>query len=357
MSENSYTRRMELDYINAIACLLVILIHVLSYGIANADPLSWQARIIYFPWRLSGFVVPVFLFTGAIKMALFFKSTEITAKVYLRYMWERSRNIYFPYTVWVVIYYLCFYAAGYLEGSLSELIISIFWGNLSGQFYYIVIVMQFYLLMPLWMRAVRKIPFFAALCVSVFIMMVALRSANIFSQIGVRFSYFDRLFPSYILFWILGIYAGARYDQIVKYIKQIGTGMGAVFCLCIFAGILFSYIHYSMRISLLDLDYLKIITDIMSIVLIWTMCVRIKGNMVHVERWLSKIGKASYQVYLSHCLFLTVGTAVLEGYGFHLTEIILLRLTIGYAVPFLLYFGWRKGINGIRRCIIDRLGI
>ncbi len=159
MSENSYTRKMELDYINAIACLLVILIHVLSYGIANADPLSWQAGILYFPWRLAGFVVPVFLFTGAVKMALFFRDTEITAGVYLRYIWERIQHIYFPYAVWVVIYYLCLYAAGYLEGSLSELVSGIFWGNLSGQFYYIVIVMQFYLLMPLWMRIVRKIRF------------------------------------------------------------------------------------------------------------------------------------------------------------------------------------------------------
>lgn len=290
-------------------------------------------------------------------MALFFRDTEITAGVYLRYIWERIQHIYFPYAVWVVIYYLCLYAAGYLEGSLSELVSGIFWGNLSGQFYYIVIVMQFYLLMPLWMRIVRKIPFFAALCISVFIMMVALRSANIFSQFGIHFRYFDRLFPSYILFWILGIYAGARYDQIVKYIKQIGTGMGAVFCLCIFAGILFSYIHYSMRISLLDLDYLKIITDVMSIILIWTICVRIKGKAVHAERWLSGIGQASYQVYLSHCLFLTLGTAVLEGYCFDLTAITLLRFITGYTVPFLLYFGWRKGVNGIRRCMSGRSDI
>ena len=249
MAEKSYIRRVELDYINAVACLLVILIHVLSYGIANADPTSWQAAAVYFPWRLAGFVVPVFLFTGAVKMALFFGSTEITVGVYLRYIWERIRNIYFPYVVWVVIYYLCFYAMGYVEGSFSELI--------SG----------------------------------------------------------------------------------------------------IFAGILLFYIHYSMKISLLDLDDLKIITDIMSILLIWAVCVKISGKAVRVERLLSRIGKASYQVYLSHCLFLTLGTAVQEGYLFNLTEIVLLRFAIGYTVPFLLYFSWRKVTNGVRRWIINRSSI
>ena len=39
-------RRPELDYMNAAACLLVILIHVLSVGIVEADPASWQAAAV-----------------------------------------------------------------------------------------------------------------------------------------------------------------------------------------------------------------------------------------------------------------------------------------------------------------------
>ena len=34
-------RKPELDYMNAIACLLVILIHVLSVGIVEAEPSSF----------------------------------------------------------------------------------------------------------------------------------------------------------------------------------------------------------------------------------------------------------------------------------------------------------------------------
>ena len=160
MREENFTRRTELDYINAAACLCVILIHVLSYGIGGYGPQSWQAAVIYFPWRLAGFVVPAFLFTGAVKMALFFGDRKITAGVYLRYIWERIRHIYFPYVIWAAVYYLCFYAAGYVQGSFSELAAGIFRGSLSGQFYYVVIVMQFYLLMPLWMRLALRVPFF-----------------------------------------------------------------------------------------------------------------------------------------------------------------------------------------------------
>ena len=64
------TKKRELNDMNAIACLLVILIHVLSLGISSVTPTSWQAAVIYFPWRLAAFVVPMFLYTGAVKMAL-----------------------------------------------------------------------------------------------------------------------------------------------------------------------------------------------------------------------------------------------------------------------------------------------
>ena len=47
----------------------MILIHVLSVGIVAADPASWQAAAIYFPWRFAAFVVPAFLYTAAVKLA------------------------------------------------------------------------------------------------------------------------------------------------------------------------------------------------------------------------------------------------------------------------------------------------
>ena len=338
MEKRNFIRRTELDYINAIACLLVILIHVLSYGIGGTDdPQFLQAAVIYFPWRLAGFVVPVFLFTGAVKMALFFENAAITAGVYVRYIWERIRHIFLPYVVWVVIYYLCFYAIGYVQGTPYELIAGIFLGNLSGQFYYIVIVMQFYLLMPLWMRMIRKIPFFAAFFISLFVTMTALRTSNILSWAGIVFGYSDRLFLPYTVFWVLGMYAGADYNRISERMKRLGAGTGLILCLCVLTGALLSYINYSRRISLLDLECLKLVTDIMSIILIWAFCLRIRGRAAHAENILTKIAGASYQVYLSHCLFLTMGTAIMEGYLFGTKEILLMRLAAGYTVPFVLY--------------------
>ena len=95
----------ELAYVNAVSCLLVILIHVLSLGISMAEPTSWQLAVIYFPWRLSAFVVPAFLFSGGVKMSLAF-GDRFDGREYLRYLWGRVKKIYLPYLVWNIIYFV-----------------------------------------------------------------------------------------------------------------------------------------------------------------------------------------------------------------------------------------------------------
>lgn len=45
MEKRNFIRRTELDYINAIACLLVILIHVLSYGIGGGQMIRSFCRL------------------------------------------------------------------------------------------------------------------------------------------------------------------------------------------------------------------------------------------------------------------------------------------------------------------------
>ena len=131
--------------------------------------------------------------------------------------------------------------------------------------------------------------------------------------------------------------------------RKIRAGTGAVFCLCVLSGTLLAYGNYSRGILLIDQDFLKLVTDIMSILLIWAVCIRIREKNQRAGKLLAKINRASYQVYLSHCLFLTAVTDVLAGYAVSTSVILAVRATIGYTVPFLLYAGWEKVKSGIRR--------
>ena len=65
---------------------------------------------------------------------------------YWNYLLERCRTILLPYAVFFLVYYAAYWAAGLLQPSWNALIRGFVTGDLSGHFYYIMIVVQFYLL-------------------------------------------------------------------------------------------------------------------------------------------------------------------------------------------------------------------
>lgn len=215
-------QRRELNYMNAMACLLVILIHVLSIGVSSLTPSSWQAAVVYFPWRLASFAVPMFLYTGAVKMAQSFEGAYITPKLYGRYILRRIKKIYIPYVIWNVIYFICLLRIGYVRGAAEEFFSYLLIGNLSSPFYYIVLVMQFYFLMPLWIWMLRRVPAYLALAVGLLVTFCMQRCPQILTLVGVTFSYSDRVFLTYLIFWIIGLYVGKHYDQVVLALKRGG---------------------------------------------------------------------------------------------------------------------------------------
>lgn len=332
----------ELAYVNAVSCLLVILIHVLSLGISMAEPTSWQLAVIYFPWRLSAFVVPAFLFSGGVKMSLAF-GDRFDGREYVRYLWGRVKKIYLPYLVWNIIYYVCFMGIGYVRGELSELLRYILVGNLTSPFYYIIIVMQFYLLQPLWFWLVKRIPWYIGGICAVLITFLSLQGNSILNLFGVSFGYWDRVFTSYLIFWVLGLYVGRRYTAFTRSLCKAGGGMVlAAGTVLVFT--LMAYVQYSRKVYFFDLGPSKIFTDCLSIlILLWVSRKLVEGTS-KLKGILRYIHGASFFVYLCHCLFLTLGTHYLQVYGVNnLTILLICRFVICYTLPFLTYELWRRG--------------
>ena len=65
-------KKTELSFLNVFFCALVILIHVLSAPVTQLEKQSVQYALVFFPWRLSAFVVQGFIFLAGLKMALGF---------------------------------------------------------------------------------------------------------------------------------------------------------------------------------------------------------------------------------------------------------------------------------------------
>ena len=333
----------ELDYFNAIACLLVILIHVLSVGITSLEKNSLQMAIVYLPWKLAAYVVPGFLFTGALKMALGFAGREnrLTPAGYAKYMWRRILKIYLPYVLWVGIYYLYFLRIGWVKPGIGVFLRYVFVGDLSSPFYYVVTVMQFYLLMPLWKWMTEKIPFWAAILTAAMVTHGMLYCEGILSQIGIAFPWRDRVFPSYLIFWVLGLYAGKYYDTVRETLKR---HTGAVLSLLIPIALygFGSLWQHAKGIWLFDGNVIKLFSDCMTICVMLALCILLAdGTCAVVKKPLGFIYRASFAVYLSHCLFLQIITSAIGALG--VTDIgvqLVLRAAMCYTAPFILWYVW-----------------
>lgn len=334
---NKYSR--ELNYFNAFACLGVILIHVLSIGITGLDKSSFQLAIIYIPWKIAAYVVPAFLFSGAVKMALSFDKSES----YFKYIFKRFLKIYVPYCLWVVIYYLYFLRLGWVEKSFSALLKYILIGDLSAQFYYVIIVMQFYVLAPLWKIIVNKIPPYISLTCAGLITVFMYRFEPFLAQFNIQFQYKSRLFLSYIIFWVLGLYVGKYYDKIKEALikSKACVLFSSVFVL---AYGLLMYWQHSTGKYVYDGDPLKLFTDILTIIIMLTICILIENyGKSFLKGVLTFIHKASFSVFLSHCLVLQIVTNELSGRGIKDFGILLFaRILACYTIPFILWFIWDK---------------
>jgi len=325
----------ELNYLNAICCLLVILLHVLSIGITNADPGSFKMLFIYMPWRIAAFAVPAFIFSSAVKVSYNLEQTG--RENYFSYIWKRIKKIYIPYVIWCLVYYSVFYKINYVRGDIGELLTYLLDGTLSAQFYYIIVIMQFYLLRPLWSFALRKVPWYISVSCAALLNVIMIQAPGFLSALNINFAYTDRIFPSYILFWVIGLYVGKYYVSFRE--SLIKNRRSLVFAaLVILFLVTMQYLQFYSGKYFFDFSYVKLFMDCVSIILLFALCLCLNKAPQVFKKLLGRIHKASFSVYLSHCLFLVLITSYLQNHGVESLKIlIVLRFAVCFTAPFALY--------------------
>ncbi len=336
----------ELNYFNAFACLGVILVHVLSLGITSLNRESLQLFLIFLPWKIAAYVVPAFLFSGAVKMALSFESEK--RENYLKYIAKRFLKIYLPYCLWVLVYYIYFLKLGWVEKGVMPLLRYILVGDLSAQFYYVVIVMQFYILMPLWKLFIKHVPFFVGIPFAGLITVFMLKFDPLMWQLGISFPYRSIMFVTYLVFWVIGLYVGKHYENVKKVLNNSGASavLSAISVILITVA---QHWQYSKSIYVFDGDILKFFTDILTVFLMMYICIKIENSgFEKIKKLLSFIHKSSFSVYLSHCLVLQIVTNYLVGKGVADIGILLaIRAVACYTLPFVLWYIWNLAKNKV----------
>ncbi len=323
----------EISIYEFFLCMFVILIHLLSEGATGFPKWSVLSIIFFSVTKLTSFAVPAFIFTSALK--LFYKYGDDLDFKYPTFLWGRLKNIYLPYVIWVIIYYIIYvFVFRFFDFDIMALGKYLLDGEISAQFYFIILIIQFYLLMPVWILLLRIKPIAATAIITV----LSLAATVACRMVITDETYEVKFFVSYIVFWILGMYAGIYYEAFLDFLNKYKRSITIVWLILAVLHCVLSYMEYG---GLYKYTLSPLVVVFFCLFSIFGFYIYIKGLTETLEnkgkQFLISISQASYDIYLLHCLIITTVYEVLN--GFNISDF-LLRFGINAVITYTLSIVW-----------------
>ncbi|CAG7631097.1 acyltransferase [Paenibacillus allorhizosphaerae] len=152
-AKKSKPKLMELDIVRAIAILAVVAIHATSEATVQL-PFGSGPQLMYLTInKLCNFAVPMFIMVSG--LVLFYRYDGDWSRRQAGYFYmKRIRQVLFPYVFWSFFYYLYdqwMFDRSRLHLDWGEFAELLPWADASYHLYFMVIIVQFYLLFPLLM--------------------------------------------------------------------------------------------------------------------------------------------------------------------------------------------------------------
>ena len=313
----------KLLFLNGIAIVAVVLSHSILLA-ANA-PIFWEDLIRdHFPpgyqamtpflnglfetiFFIDSFCVPVFVFTSGFFVSYSVRNQSRAAlfNIYLK----RIGVMLIPYVLWslVVIGFNTFFDNG--NGFFKDLP-TILYGGATDAYYYIFVIIQLYLLAPFIAGWVIKKPglmilvgFGLKIGFEIFLMVnQAIHITTYYVLI--------RLFPSLLLYFILGIVFGSNIKRVEKFTIQyrwVNFGL-------IFLSILGSFLERYTYWTVLSIDKgwypMPISTIVYSFAFI-CFAMGFPNENLSKSRGLNSLGKSVYAIFLIHPIAILVTSKII----------------------------------------------
>lgn len=312
----SHQRIHAIEYIRGISMLGVIGIHTGAYSLANpfVNIHLFAALEIF-----TRFSVPIFFFVSAFGL---FRNQDLFAKIdYLQFMKRRLRTVFIPYIVWSFIYMIHY---TWISGDSapwrpSTLLQYLTFGLASYQLYFLVILLWFYSLMPLWRLIVRLISPKPLKYLGVMLILQILFNyyssyllvpnfTNHYLNIAIqhRLSYW--VFH-YIFIFLLGAVCAVHYHKFLAYLEKHRRGINWSFIISL-TGLLSFYYFLLYAKGYTPEQAVNTAHQLSPIGVIYTLTATLfffnlfsyKSLSKGTSNLLSALGKHSYLVYLVHPL-------------------------------------------------------
>lgn len=305
-------RKIELSAASVVLMLLVIFIHVAAECVSLFDRGSVHYTVAVSLHRLSSFAVQGFIFLSGVKLFLSRRDLSLG-----RFYLGRLRRVVLPYIAAFSLFFVYFILTDRITPSADYFFGELISGGLVGHFYFVAVICQFYLLIPLWRMIVKKASPVFALTVSLGLMIIFNSSMPEMLKLifGVDFRYNARLFTTYIFYFLAGAFAGASYDRFAAELSRHRRGIYALLAVVGLADCVNIWLIGTRRAYPSWAENLHVLYCISAILALMCAALRITAKESRLSSAAAYVDRASYNVYLIHPLFIFLTESVLYRCG------------------------------------------
>ncbi len=324
--EKKTSRIPAIEYMRGVSMLGVVGIHVGSQYLANPSP---NLALVALFEVVTRFAVPIFFFISA--FGLFYHLDLEKPFDYAAFLRRRAKTVLVPYLAWSVFYILhytvVFRNTMLLHGKVF--VKYLFFGFGSYQLYFMVILLWFYLLMPLWIWLVRRMT--PARLAVLFVLQVAFDywSSFLFNAYAIENFYLRELAVNRLNYWVmhyvfifvLGGWLAVRFEALRAFMACRRGALSAFFTASLVS--MLGYYYYLIFVRGYDtIGAINTAHQLCPLGVIYTVAASLFLFAIFTpdapaafRPVLSLLGRHSYFVYLAHPLAITYLGFLLERSG------------------------------------------
>lgn len=298
----------EFDIIRVIAAFSVIAIHVTA-GYAHVLTLGYYVN------HLVRYAVPMFIILSG--FLLYFTDTLKPPLPVAAFYRKRGKRVLYPYILWSLLYSSYNQLCGGSYPSLSQFSAALghdlLWGTANFHLYFLIIIIQLYLLYP-WLRKWLETDASSLLLTALGITLIAqtvyylCMMQNIILPVPLNLIWV-RFFPVWIFYFVLGMMVARSktywQHHLPKQVLVPGLTWLAALSLVILDSKLTNIVGSILRPSI-------ILYTVVSFFFMYSLALKIKP----IEKpWLSWLSQQSFLIYLLHPLILSLLMRIASSLG------------------------------------------
>lgn len=324
----------EIEVLRGLAFLAVVMQHVIA-GLFYQPGLSPGVLTVGTTFLgLTRYAVPLFVFiTGVV---LFY---NYDGKLnFGSFLLKRFRQVVVPYLAWTVFYYVWIALLSGVSAKttwmqLYDILHLALTGKASYHLWFMVMIIPFYLLFPLFRLLLPKqgswkvhLAVVAGIFIINLLLVYALSQGKIFSDnpnLGFIFNYLDRNFVFWIFYFMLGGWVGMYYEQWKTFVRKTWIFSAGLLALCmvqiyfkvaeINEGVKDNPYLFSSNVTA-PLKPFMMATILLLILLVFLLAEKIAAGSGWTARLLGTFGKYSFGAYLAHAFVLNLVSGSVVAY-------------------------------------------